>query len=264
MKHPIVPFLCALMAMCLHGADQPAAKTLPMAGEVFAIEGHATFIIPAAKPAAAGEKTPWVWYAPTLPGLPAKEEQWMFERFAAAGIAIVGIDVGESSGSPDGRKLYSALYDELTSKRGFAAKPVLLGRSRGGLMLLNWAAENADKTAAFAGVYPVCNITSYPGIDKAAPAYHLKTADLTEKLAEHNPVDRLDSLIKENVPFFAIHGDNDKVVPLEKNSGLVAERYRAAGKTPILIVPKGQGHNMWTGFFQSQELVDFVIKNAKP
>ena len=71
----------------------------------------------------------------------------MFVRFKQA-----GIDVGESFGSPDGSALYSALYDELTQHRGFAAKPVLLGRSRGGLMTLSWAAANADKVAGFAGI----------------------------------------------------------------------------------------------------------------
>jgi hypothetical protein len=29
-----------------------------------------------------------------------------------------------------------------------------------------------------------------------------------------------------------------------------------------LIVATGQGHNMWTGFFECQELVDFVIAQA--
>jgi hypothetical protein len=29
-----------------------------------------------------------------------------------------------------------------------------------------------------------------------------------------------------------------------------------------LEVVKGQGHNMWNGWFQSQALVDFVIKHA--
>jgi len=27
-------------------------------------------------------------------------------------------------------------------------------------------------------------------------------------------------------------------------------------------VVKGQGHNMWAGWFQSQTLVDFLIKHA--
>jgi hypothetical protein len=66
------------------------------------------------------------------------------------------------------------------------------------------------------------------------------------------------------VPLFAIHGDVDAVVPLEANSGLVKERYTALGGSMQLSIPRGQGHNMWPGFFQSQELVDFVKAHAGP
>ncbi|MBC8115926.1 MAG: prolyl oligopeptidase family serine peptidase, partial [Candidatus Saccharimonas sp.] len=167
-------------------------------------------------------------------------------------------------GSPDGRKLFSAFHRELTGKRNFSQKPVLLGRSRGGLMTLGWAVENADKVGGFAGVYPVCNIASYPGVTKASGAFHLTPDELTAQLADHNPIDRLATLAKVKVPLFAIHGDVDKVVPLEANSGEVRKRYQALGGEMQLIVPAGQGHNMWSGFFQCQELVDFVIANAKP
>ena len=187
----------------------------------------------------------------------------MFEQFRDAGISIAGIDVGESYGSPDGRALFTALYGELTAKRGLSKKPVMLGRSRGGLKTLCWAAENADKVGGFAGIYPVCNLTSYPGLEKAAPAYHLKPEELTAKLAEHNPVDRLAALAAAKVPLFAIHGDVDTVVPLEANSGLVKSRHEALGGSMELIIPKDQGHNMWTGFFQCAELVAFVKANAK-
>ena len=237
-------------------------KKLPLDGEIFAVKDSAAFIIPG-KAAAGATSKPWVWYAPTLPGLPGPEERWMFEQFQAAGISVAGIDVGESYGSPDGRALYNALYDELTGKRGLSKKPVMLGRSRGGLMTLCWAAENADKVGGFAGIYPVCNLVSFPGIEKAAPAYRLKREELTAKLAEHNPVDRLAALAKAKVPFFAIHGDVDQVVPLEANSGLLKSRYIALGGTMQLIVPPGQGHNMWTGFFQCAELVTFVKANAR-
>ena len=37
----------------------------------------------------------------------------------------------------------------------------------------------------------------------------------------------------------------------------------ALGGSMQLIVPPGQGHSMWTGFFKCQELVDFVITTAK-
>ncbi len=240
----------------------PPEKKLPMPGEVFRVEGHTAFVIPPdTKPPAS--KTPWVWYAPTLTNLPGSEERWMFERFTKAGIAIAGIDVGESYGSPDGRKLFSAFHRELTEQRGFAPKPVLLGRSRGGLMTLCWAVENADKVGGFAGIYPVCNIASYPGVPQASGAYRLKPEELTAQLADHNPIDRLAALAKAKVPLFAIHGDIDKVVPLEANSGEVRKRYQTLGGEMQLVIPAGQGHNMWSGFFQCQELVDFVIANAK-
>lgn len=206
--------------------------------------------------------TPWVWYAPTLPGLPGPEERWMFERFTKAGIAIAGIDVGESYGSPDGRALFTALYTELTQKRGFASKAILLGRSRGGLMTLSWAAENPEKVAGFAGIYPVCDIASYPGVAQASGAYRMTEAELAARLKEHNPIDRLALLAKARVPLFAIQGDSDTVVPLEKNAGEVKRRYEALGGAMQLIVPQGQGHNMWPGFFQCQELVDFVLAQA--
>ena len=266
------PFLLAVLllpGLATQAADAPA-KNLPLPGETFLVEGRVAFLIPSPS-APAGQPKPWVWYAPTLPNLPSKAEEWMFRAFLDAGISVAGIDVGESFGSPDGRRLFTALHAELSGKRGYSTKPVLLGRSRGGLMTLAWAAENPGKVAAFAGVYPVCNLTSYPGLDKAAPAYGLETAGLQAQLAQHNPVDRLEALARARVPFFAIHGDVDKVVPLELNSGLMKTRYDALGGAMQLIVPPGQGHNMWPGFFQCQELVDFVrthagttIKSADP
>ncbi len=237
--------------------DKPIA-----CGERFLVQGHNAFVIlPPTTPT--NGAIPWVWYAPTLPGLPGDEEQWMFAKFSQAGIAIAGIDVGESYGSPDGRALYSALYDELTQHRGFAAKAVLLGRSRGGLMTLAWAAENADKVAGCAGIYPVCNLASYPGVTNACGAYHMTAEEFSARLTEHNPIDRLAALAKAGVPLFAIHGDSDQTVPLDANSGELRKRYEALGGKMQLIIPPGQGHNLWEGFFQSQELVDFVVAQAQ-
>jgi pimeloyl-ACP methyl ester carboxylesterase len=244
----------------LHAADAPQ-KSLPLPGEVFLMQGRTAFVIlPQAKPA--DRPIPWVWYAPTLSGLPGDAEKWMFERFTRAGIAIAGIDVGESYGSPDGRALYSAFYGELTRNRHFAPKAVMLGRSRGGLMTLSWAVENADKVAGFAGIYPVCNLLSYPGAAKASAAYRMTPEQLSARLAEHNPIDRLGALAKAGVPLFAIHGDSDQAVPLEANSGEMRKRYEALGGKMQLIIPPGQGHNMWAGFFQCQELVDYICRAA--
>ncbi len=244
--------LLVLCAQCT--AQEPPKKDLPLPGKVFVAQGRTAFLIPAQFES--GPK-PWVWYAPTLPGLPGKEERWMFEEFLQAGISIAGIDAGESYGSPAGNKVFDALHREMVS-RGYSTKPVMLGRSRGGLMTLSWAAANPEKVGAFAGIYPVCNVASYPGVAKAAGAFELSADDLQTRLAELNPIDRLENLAKARVPLFAIHGDVDTVVPLEANSGLMKERYEKLGGAMQLIVPRGQGHNMWNGFFECAELVQFV------
>ena len=211
---------------------------------------------------------PWVFYAPTFTNaaerrtLPGPEEDWMIRRFHRRGIAIAGVDVGESHGSPHGRAVYQALYKELTANRGFAKKCVPLARSRGGLMLYNWAVEHPDCVAGIAGIYPVCSIETYPGIDTAAPAYEMTEEQLKSRLAEHNPLDRLAPLAKAKVPIRHIHGDQDRVVPLEKNSTLLASNYRKLGGQIEVEVVKGQGHNMWDGWFQSEKLTNFIVERA--
>lgn len=263
--------------LCLWGiaqqvfAEEPvkseAMKTLgtklTLPGEVFSVEGRNAFLIMPVK-TEAGHEIPWIWYAPTfVPRKPGPEEKWMFQQFLDAGIAIAGIDVGESYGSPKGRTLYSALYNELVQKRGFAKKACMLARSRGGLMLYNWAAEHPSSVACIAGIYPVGDLRSYPGLKKACGAYDMTEEQLAAKLAEHNPIDRLEPLAKAHVPIYHIHGDSDLGVPLEKNSAELEKRYRQLGGEMTLNIAKGQGHSYWTGFFQCQELVDFVIKHAQ-
>ncbi len=237
-------------------------KTLPLPGEVFECASRPAFLIPGQAGTFRSGKA-WVWYAPTLPGLPGREEIWMFERFQAAGITIAGIDAGESYGSPVGNEIFSALHEAMV-RRGYSARPVMLGRSRGGLMTMSWATENPTKVSAFAGVYPVLNVASYPGLDKAAPAFELSAEELQSRLEQYNPVDRLEKLAQAGIPLFAIHGDQDTVVPLEANSGLAQKRYQELGGTMQVLVPPGQGHSMWPGFFECQELVDFVLKHADP
>ena len=132
----VVPLLAAQVAV----GSGPPKKNLPLDGEVFEVSGRTAFLIPTKADPYAKAK-PWVWYAPTLPNLPGPEERWMFERFCAAGVAVAGIDAGESYGSPDGNKVFDTLYAAMTA-RGYSAKPVLLDRSRGGLMTLSWAAAH--------------------------------------------------------------------------------------------------------------------------
>ena len=252
----------SLLVAMLLGSAWGQEKRLPLPGEVFTLGKRTAFVIPPSPDQGKRGVIPWVWYAPTLKGLPSRAEEWMFRRLLAKGIAIAGVDVGESYGSPRGRAGYQALYEEMTTRRGYSNKPVLLARSRGGLMLYNWAVEHPACVGGIAGIYPVCDLTSYPGLERAARAYEMTPKQLRDKLSRHNPLHRLAPLAKARVPIFHIHGDKDRVVPLSANSGALRKRYEAL-KGPIRVaVIKGQGHNMWSGWFQSQELTDFMVRRA--
>lgn len=256
----LVPVICLMPAVALP-ADDAKSATQELQRNRFTVDDRPAFVILPKKKASG--PTPWVMYAPTLGrNLPGTAETWMFRQFLDAGIAIAGVDVGESFGSPKGRAIYNALHERLTTEKGFDGRACLLARSRGGLMLYCWAAENPDKVRCIAGIYPVCNLTSYPGLKRACGAYAMTEAELAARLSDHNPVDRLEPLAKARVPIFHIHGDVDKVVPLEDNSALLARRYQAAGGSVRLKIAEGQWHNMWQGFFECQELVDFVIRHA--
>lgn len=262
-----MPAICLLTLLCLAITTADAAeptKKLVVPGEVFSVEGHTAFLFtPAAGTVPPGPK-PWIMYAPTLAGYPDDAEKWMHEQFTAAGVAVAGIDTGESYGSPAGVRAMEALHAEMV-RRGHATKPAFLGRSRGGLGASSWAIAHPELTAGVGGIYPVYDWRTYPGIEKAAPAYGLSPERLAARADELCPIERIDVAAKAGVPFWIIHGDGDRTVPLEPNSARLKSRYDTAGRGDLvtLVVANGQGHSMWDGFFRCQELVDFLISRAK-
>jgi pimeloyl-ACP methyl ester carboxylesterase len=242
------------------------AQAQPAPKKAFEVEKIPDGLLIAADPELAGKTKAWVWYAPG--GLVTGEaEKWMVEQFLAAGISAAG--GGGEYGGPNAIRRMNAFYTEMTEKRGYSKKPIVLARSRGGLTCLGWAVEHPDKVGAFAGIYPVCNILGWS--DVSLGAYGLKKDSSPEQIKMFNPVDRLKGLAEAKAPLFAVHGDNDKAVPLELNSGLVKERYTALGGTMQLLVAPGAPHGAWKregvqgdGFFRCQELVDFVKSHARP
>jgi len=247
-------------------AAQAARKNLILPGEVFEVAGRTAFIFTPAAPAATAAPNaprPWILYSPTLPAYPDKAEAWMHEQFTAAGVAVAGIDTGESYGSPEAVQAAEALHAAMV-ERGYSTRPALLGRSRGGLWASAWAIAHPELTAGVGGIYPVYDWRTYPGLAKAAPAYGLTPEELEARAATLCPIERIDVAARAGVPFCIIHGDDDKVVPLGPNSAALAARYEAAGRAGLvnLIIAPGQGHSFWEGFFHCQPLVDFLVARA--
>ncbi|MCA9186053.1 MAG: prolyl oligopeptidase family serine peptidase [Planctomycetales bacterium] len=251
---------------CDAAEDLPDApvKNLILPGETFLLEESAAFVLWPPEELRR-EPQPWIMYAPTLPGYPDEHEKWMHEQFLAAGVAVAGIDAGEAYGSPRGQQWMSALYHELTERRGFAKKICLLGRSRGGLWVSSWAIAHPDKVAGIAGIYPVFDLRSYPGLDRAASAFELSAQELDAQLSRHNPIQKAEVLAQNRIPVYIIHGDDDKVVPLEANSAALANIYTRGKAADVfkLEVVAGQGHNFWEGFFKCKGLIEFGNESAR-
>ena len=208
---------------------------------------------------------PWIWYAPTFTGsLPEKRHTDYFKPLLDAGFYIAGVDVGESYGSPKGTKAYQDFYTFLVTFFSFSPKAALLPQSRGGLMLYNWAVEHPESVACVAGIYTVCSFTSYPGVDKAAPAYEMTPEALQAEIKNYDPIDRLAPLAKAKVPIFHIHGDVDTVVPIEDNAGKVVERYKALGGPATIKIIPGKGHEEVDEFFTDPDFLAFLLEKGNP
>lgn len=245
-----------LLIASLHGLLSAAAKP-----EAFDVNGHNAYLQAAEKPA---KGKPWIWYAPTVKGnfIILKHKMYT-DAFLNAGIAIASYDLGEVRGAPGSTAEFSRFYEAMV-QRGYSAKPILLGQSRGGIMTLAWAVRNPDKVTAWVGIYPVCNIASYPLVfskNETFADYGMDEAGINAKLAELNPIANLDGLAKNKVPMFSVHGDKDGTVPYKDNTQLLKERYEAlGGSCEVKIIP-GRGHEVTPAFFQCQELIDFILKH---
>ena len=129
-------------------------------------------------------------------------------------------------------------------------------------MVYNWAVEHARDVGCIAGIYPVTNLAAWPNLggDPILKAYGMSETQLRKQLRKNNPIDRLAPLARARVPIFHIHGDADKVVPLEPNTLELARRYKALGGNAEVDVVSGKGHEEVPEFFQSQRLLDFLLR----
>ncbi len=243
------------------GMVQGQEKVAP-AVETFEIGGNRGFLCASVHPA---QGHPWLWYAPTLGGLHFGERKMYFDVFLKAGISIAGFDLGEVRGAPASTEKFGLFYEEMV-KRGYSTKPILLGQSRGGMMTLAWAFRYPDKVRAWVGIYPVCNLDSWPmqrSLVATLADYGMSKDELTSRLSDFNPIDNLQGLLVNQVPMFAVHGDSDVVVPYDLNTQLLKQRYQlGGGQISVKLIP-GEGHKVGPSFFNCQELVDFVLGQVK-
>lgn len=266
--------LCGLTSHRVFAADaaQPAA---PFPGKLSTWNGYDRFdfqvggknvLVVVPKEAAVGK--PWVWHGEFFGHKPAPDIALL-----GKGFHIVYLSVPDMLGCPEAVGYWNTCYRELTEKFGLGPKPALVGLSRGGLYIYNWAASNPDKVACIYADAAVCDFKSWPGGKGKGKGsardwklilerYGFK--DEAEALAyQKNPVDNLEPLAKARVPLLHVYGDADDVVPWDENTGVVAQRYRQLGGDITLIAKPGVNHHPH-GLTDSTPIVEFIEKHSTP
>lgn len=207
----------------------------------------------------------WIWRARFWGHEPQVEL-----AFLAKGFHIVYIDVAGFYGNEEAVNIWNDFYKFIINKYKLNNNVVLIGMSRGGLIVYNWASENTDKVACIYADAPVCDIKSWPGglgkgngspedWDKCLKAYELTEG--TVKNFKGIPIHNCKMIAEAKISVLHVCGDNDSSVPIDENTYKLAESFREAGGEIQIIVKKGGGHHPHS-LEDPRPIVDFILKNT--
>lgn len=207
---------------------------------------------------------PWLWRARFFNSF-----AWLDEAMVRAGYYLVYINVVNLFGGPEALRRFDMFYDYLTREKGFNAKTVLEGFSRGGLIVYRWAAKNPEKVACIYADAPVCDFRSWPGGKGVGPGVAecwelcLKSYSLTEEEAmkfNEQPIDLLKPLADAEIPIMHVCGDQDQSVPMSENTDVLEARYKALGGDITVVHKVECGHHPHS-LEDPSVIVDFIRKN---
>jgi pimeloyl-ACP methyl ester carboxylesterase len=215
-------------------------------------------------PEKAAEDRPWLWRGEFFGAFATVDEALLNQ-----GWHVVYMDCSNTFGSPDTMRRWAELYKTLTERYAFSRRPVLLGMSRGGLYVYNWAAAHPELVGLIYGDAPVCDVKSWPGgkgKGKGSPAdwelfEHVYGLSESQAVAwKLNPIDILAPIARARIPIIHVVGDADDIVPVEENTLLLKQRYEALGGHVELIVKPGVGHHPHS-LEDPSPIVSYILKN---
>ncbi len=275
MKHTVARFCSVIFLMCLSFfsySQRPSSihadKWKGFERVNFLLEDHAAYYV---KPAKALPGNPWVWRT-SFPDWHTEMDSLLLVK----GFHIVFLNVDNQYGSPAAMRLYDRLYQYLTDSVSLARTVALEAVSRGGLYAYAWAKRNPDKINCIYAEAPVCDIKSWPGGKGKGPGdstcwnQFLRIFSLTEQQAQlfkDNPIDNLEGMAAFKIPLLHVIGYDDKLLPSDENTYILAQRYTALGG-PMSIYPVTMGPQELSGHHfpieQANKWADFIAQNAYP
>lgn len=147
-----------------------------------------------------------------------------------------------------------------------SAKCAIVGISCGGLYGVKLAACCPELISVLYLDAPVMNLLSFPaafGIAKKSyfEEYHSFTGRTISELLSYreHPIDKMDILIKNNIPVILVAGDNDEAVPYCENGELLEKYYKENSGIIEVYVKSGCGHHPH-GLEKPKIIADFIEK----
>jgi len=228
----------------------------------FELNGVACTVV---RPHVAAAGRPWIWRARFFGHEPQTEVELLRRGFHVATTDVAGL-----FGNDVALARWDAFYDHATERLDLSARPALLGMSRGGLIVIRWAADHPDRVSCIYVDAPVCDISSWPGgkgAGKGSASDWRRCLDALALDEEHvgewlgDPVDRLAPLAAAGVPILSICGAADHVVPFEENTRVLERRYRSLGGPIRVIAKTGVGHHPHS-LEDPAPIVNFVTRHC--
>lgn len=174
-------------------------------------------------------------------------------------------------GAPQSIELMKEFHNFISKAYNLSQKASLFGFSRGGLYAFNYTTKYPETVAVLYLDAPVLDICSWPagyakGIGASKEWEECKAiyglTDESAKEYNNNPLNKIEEVAKEKIPIIVVAGDNDKVVPLAENAGILIEEYEELGGEIMSIIKKGVAHHPHS-LKEPKEIVDFIIKKKK-
>ena len=202
----------------------------------------------------------WAWRAEFFGGFATADAELL-----RRGYVLAYMDVQNHYGAPKAMAHFDAFY-AFTRSLELHPRVALIGLSRGGLFVYNWAIRHPEWTACIYADAPVCDIRCWPCGLRTAPAAGenhercLAMYGLTEETLRTQyrpPSADVAVLAKAGVPLIHVCGDADRVVVMTENTVPLLQNFMAAGGSCRLIVKPGCDHHPH-GLDDPTPIADFI------
>ena len=246
---------------------------LPKSAKISSFEGYkcADFVLDGrsckvVQPKWSAEGHPWIWRT-RFWGHEAQTDIALLER----GFHLVYVDVAELFGNDECMKIDNDFY-KMLHKAGLSDKAVMEGMSRGGVYVLNWAAENPKKVSAVYIDNPLLDMKSWPcglGKRESSPEeleafkkdYNITSEEQLLNF-KNSPIDKIAEIVKGHYPILILCADEDQAALPEENTLPFQQKIIEAGGSIDVMHKPGFGHHPHS-FPDPTPIVNFILKATK-